>query len=193
MRFDNTDDDEREDYFEEVPEPRPQQPKEPPIPPEDPRYWEKEEDEWEHLRVPASRRRICIVVSCAAVALIAGVWILMAWMFGTVAEESVCYGYVENVELRGSVIKTYEGVLLPYKELHDTTRLYVEDFTLSLPDREGEILQTYRDSGKPVKITYRTYRAAMPWRGESRRVAVRIDTVNPRTILPVHFDANPRR
>lgn len=192
MTFDNNDDDEREDFFEETPPVKPKEPKQPPIPPEDPRYWEKEEDEWEHLRVGSSRRRI-YVIAAAGVAVVAAVWILCVWMFGTVAEEQVSYGYVDDVELRGSVIKTYEGRLIPYKAIHDTTRLYEEDFILSLPDREGKILQTFRDSGKPVKITYRTYRSVMPWRGESRRVAVKIDTVSPRTILPAEFDANPRR
>ncbi len=193
MIFNNNEDDEREDYFENTPEPQPVKPKEPPIPPTDPRYWDREEDEWEHLRFFRFSRSRMILLGIATLLLIAVIWIGCVWMFGTSKEQSVVYGYVEDVELRGSVVKTYEATVIPYKEIHDTTRVYREDFTISLPDAQGKILQTYRDSGTPVKITYRTYRSVMPWRGENRRVAERIDTVNPATILPPEFDRNPRR
>lgn len=193
MIFNNTDDDEKEDYFENTPAPKPKVPKEPPIPPSDPRYWKREEDEWGHLRVNTSMRTRIIVLSVAAVILIACIWIGCVWVFGKSTEQSVIYGYVDNVEVRGSTFKTYEAVVIPYKEIHDTTRVYKEDFTLSLPDAQGRILQSYRDSGKPVKITYSTYRSAMPWRGENVRVAEKIDTVDVRTILPPEFDSNPRR
>lgn len=193
MIFNPNDDDEREDYFENTPEPQPKKPKEPPIPSTDPRYWEREEDEWEHLRFLRLTRTRLIILGVALILLIAGIWVGCVWMFGTSKEQSVVFAYVDDVELRGSVIKTYEATLIPYKEIHDTTRVYREDFTLSLPDAQGKLLQTYRDTGKPVKITYRTYHSAMPWRGENRRVAERIDTVNPATILPPEFDLNPRR
>lgn len=193
MNFNNREDDEKnEDFFENTPEPKPKEPKEPPIPRDDPRYWEKEEDEWEHLRMTSTRRKWWIIGGAAA-ALVIILGIFLGWMFGTVADETVVYGYVDNVDKRGSVFKTYEAVLLPYKEIHDTTRVYKGDFTFSLSDKEGKILQSYRDSGKPVKVTFTTYRARMPWRGETDKLVTRIDTVNPATILPAELDANPAR
>lgn len=192
MRFDNTEDDEREDFFEETPPPKPKEPKEPDIPPEDPRFWEKEEDAWGHLRLSNLKSKLGLIVILITIVIVA-IWSLSIWLFGTSAEQQVRYGYVESVELRGTMIKTYEGVLLPYKAIHDTTRVYNEDFTFSLSDRDGKILQTFRDSGKPVKVTYKTYHTIMPWRGECKRVVERIDTVDVRTILPAEFDSNPRR
>lgn len=193
MRFNNIEDDEKnEDFFENTPDPQQKKPKEPPIPRDDPRYWENDEDEWEHLRISTPRAKKLIIVG-SVVAFIAFIWITLAWMFGTTAEESVVYGYVEDVHKQGSVFKTYEAVLLPYKEIHDTTRSYKSDFEFSLSDQDGKILQTYRDSGKPVKVTYTTYRAKMPWRGETKKLVTRIDTVNIATILPAEFDANPTR
>lgn len=193
MIFNNTDDDEKEDFFENTPEPKPKEPKQPPIPTTDPRFWLKEEDQWDHLRFSAPMRKKIIFISTAALVLIIALWIGCVWMFGKATEQSVAYGYVDNVEQRGTVIKTFEATLIPYKEIHDTTRVYKEDFKISLPDAQAKILQSYRDSGKPVKITYKTYNSAMPWRGESRRVVERIDTVDPATILPPEFDFNPRR
>lgn len=194
MIFNNKDDDDkREDFFENTPPPKPKPPKAPKISPSDPKYWLKEEDPWEHLRDMASRRSKILWMAIGAVFLIVVIWLVSIWLFGTSTSESVVYGYVDNIERRGKVMKTYEGTLIPYKEIHDTTRTYQSDFHFSIPEAQGKVLAGYRDSGKPVKITYKTYNAAMPWRGESRRVVVRVDTVNPATILPAEFDSNPLR
>lgn len=194
MRFrSNSEDDEKDDFFLDTPEPKPKAPKPPVIPPTDPRYWLKDEGKWDHLRVLGTRRNKIIGFSIAAIVLTVIVWAMGVWMFGTTTTESVVYGYVDNIEKRGKVMKTCEGTLIPYKEIHDTTRAYTKDFDFSVSDKLGAVLMSYRDSGKPVKITYKTYNSAMPWRGESKRVVVRVDTVDPATILPVEYDANPHR
>ena len=101
--------------------------------------------------------------------------------------DAVQYGYVETVELRGDLFKTYEGVLLPYKNLHDTTRIYREDFTFSTSDKLGKTMREFQNSGRPLRVEYRTYRHAFPWRGEQKRVVVRVDTVNPDSIIPADW------
>lgn len=192
MTFDNKyDDDKKEDFFEKPGAPEPKQPKQPRLSRHDPKYWLREDSGWDHLTSIFSLRNRALILTGMGLLLLVIIWMLCLWMFGTTTSESVVYGYVENVEKRGKFIKTYEGVLLPYKALHDTTRYYKEDFTFSIPDSKGPILASYQESGKPLKITYKTYSATMPWRGESRRVVERIDTVNPATILPINFDANP--
>ncbi len=193
MRFDNTEDDEKEDFFENTPPEKPKEPKPPVIPPEDPRYWDREESEWEHLRMGTSRRKRFRILAGICVVLFLLLIFGFKWMFGTRAEQSVAYGYVDNIEYRGKVIKTYEGVLIPYKEIHDTTRVYKEDFDFSTSKTQAAALNAYRNSGRPVKVTYRTYISRMPWRGESLRYVERVDTVNPDSILPPEFNARPRR
>ena len=40
-------------------------------------------------------------------------------------------GYVDRIEKSGQLLKSYEGVLLPYKNLMDTLRPYEGDFRFS--------------------------------------------------------------
>lgn len=192
MRFNNFDDDEKEDFFEEVPPEKPKPPKPPVIPPDDPRYWDREESEWEHLRIPISSRNKLIIRAALALLLLIILWILFKWIFGTSTEQSVAFGYVDDIEYRGKVVKTYEGVLIPYKEIHDTTRIYKEDFRFSTSSKQAAALKAYQGSGRPVKITYRTYNSTMPWRGETRRYVERVDTVSPDSILPPEFNLRPK-
>jgi hypothetical protein len=99
------------------------------------------------------------------------------------------YGYVDTIQRRGEYIKTYEGSLIRYREIHDTTRVYTTDFIFSTPDAQGRLLQRFLGSGRPVKVTYKVYNCVLPWRGERREVVMRVDTISPDSILPPEFDA----
>ena len=86
--------------------------------------------------------------------------------FSPYVEDATQYGYVEHIEKRGTVFKTYEGVLLPYKELHDTTRIYSRDFIFTAADKQVALrLKRAQLDARPVRVTYRQYHATLPWRG----------------------------
>ncbi len=186
MRFNNTEDDDKEDLYESFEPEEPKKPKEPEYRPDDPRYWDNDEDEWEHLRPTTRWRRVLLWTAAACIAAAAG-WLAWRLVFAPYSEDAVQYGYVETVELRGDLFKTYEGVLLPYKNLHDTTRMYREDFTFSTSGKLGKTMREFQNSGRPLRVEYRTYRHAFPWRGEQKRVVVRVDTVNPDSIIPADW------
>ena len=184
-------DNEKEDFFETPPEePKPKEPKKPEYKPDDPAYWEQEESDWEHL-VPGSNRRIWIWSGICVLALILA---LAFWMryFSPYVEDATQFGYVESIESRGNMFKTYEGVLIPYKELFDTTRVYRRDFMFTAENVEiAKKLRMMQYAARPVRVTYKQYHAIVPWRGSSKIIITDVDSVSPDSILPPDFPTPP--
>lgn len=187
MKFNNHEDDDRKrDWFdgpdvEETPQPKP-----PRHTPEEPEYYYSEEPQWEHLR-PRRQYRFWIILFCAAV-VVAIVAALYTRYFTPYTTDATQYGYIESVEQRGTLFKTWEGVLIPYKELMDTTRVYNEDFLFSAASHSvGKQLKQFQLERKPVRVQYKVYHTAVPWRGETEIVVTAADTVAPDKILPPEF------
>lgn len=154
--------------------------------PEEPEYWEQEETEWDHLkrhtRIPFW---VWIVCGLIVVGLVVGCWIRF---FSPYVEDATQYGYVEHIEKRGMIFKTYEGTLIPYKELMDTTRIYNRDFVFSVGDQKtASTLKQAMLDAKPIRVGYKKYYATVPWRGASKIVVTSADTVSPDKILPPEF------
>ena len=172
------------------------EPKEPPKPhykPDDPNYWEQEESEWDHLK-RHSRFRIpfwlWLLFAFVVIGLVVGCWIRY---FSPYVDDATQYGYVENIERRGMIFKTYEGTLIPYKELMDTTRIYHRDFVFSAADQQtANRLKKAMYKAKPVRVTYKKYYATVPWRGANKIVVTAVDTVDPQKILPPEFAPKKR-
>lgn len=180
-------DNEREDFFEDtsdVPEKK-KEPKKPALQPDDPRYWEEPEDEFEHLRpAPGSHWKFWVWIGVSAVT-VGILWALYLRMFSPYIEDATQYGYVESMEKRGEVFKTFEGVLLPYKNLMDTTRVYEGDIRFSAADAKvAARLKEMQYANKPVRVSYKVYKWAMPWRGDAKLIITAADSVNERDILP---------
>lgn len=192
MLFDNENPGEdKNDFFDgpDIPEPV-KEPKKPAYKPEDPDYWE-EESEWEHL-MPPRKTKWWLWITLLVVVLLLGV---ACWLryFSPYVEEATQYGYVEHVEKRGTVFKTYEGVLLPYKELADTTRIYSRDFLFTAADRDCYLkLRRAQKAGRPVRVEYKQYHATLPWRGASKTIITSVDSVDPGLILPPDFAPSRR-
>lgn len=189
----NTDDDQdndKTDFFDgpDIPEPV-KPPKRPVYQPEDPDYWE-EESEWEHLK-PQNKTRIWIWGGgiLIMIALMLALWLRFANPY---VEDASQVGYVEHIEKSGTVFKTYEGLLLPYKELFDTTRIYSRDFIFTAADEPTAVsLKRAMLDARPVRVTYKRYHAVLPWRGSSKTIVTGVDSVDPQKILPPEFA--PRR
>ena len=174
-------DNEREDLDQQTPEE-----KHPHYKKDDPAYWEQEESEWDHLK---RRNRIpfwvWVICGLAVVGLVIGCWIRF---FSPYVEDATQYGYVEHIEKRGMIFKTYEGTLIPYKELMDTTRVYNRDFVFSVADQKtAATLKQAMYNAKPLRVSNKKYYATVPWRGASKIVVTDADTVSPEMILPPEF------
>lgn len=187
MIFNNEEDDDRADYFDGPDIPEEQKPvKKPEYTPDNPLYWE-EEHQWEHLR---PHRPIRLYLIGGGIVIIVALCIFLWWRFFNPYVEEVCqYGYVDHIEKRGVVFKTYEGTIIPYKNVMDTTRAYTGDFYFSATDKAGKDLRRFQQSGVPVRVEYKIYHATLPWRGDSKTVVTDVDSINPATILPP--DRNP--
>ncbi len=178
---------EKNDFFDGPDiEEKPKEPKKPAYKPDDPAYWDAEESEWEHLK-PRRRLKPWLWGGLVMIVVALGV---ACWLryFSPYLEDATQYGYVEHIEKRGTVFKTYEGVLLPYKELHDTTRIYSRDFIFTAADKQVALrLKRAQLDARPVRVTYRQYHATLPWRGSSKTVITAVDSVDPGHILPPEF------
>lgn len=186
MLFDS-DKQESDDFFDgpDLPEPV-KEPKKPVYKPEDPDYWEGDESEWEHLK-PSGRTHLWLWISLVVliVGLATGMWLRY---FSPYVECATQYGYVAHLERRGTVFKTFEGVLIPYRDLADTTRIYNRDFMFTAAGKD--VFKRLRMAQKgclPVCVEYKKYHATLPWRGASKIVVTNVDTVNPANILPPEF------
>lgn len=154
---------------------------------DDPEYWDQPESEWEHLKPRRRNWRFWVLcgVSAVVIGMLAALYLRY---FSPYVSEATMFGYVENIENRGIVFHTFEGVLLPYKELKDTTRVYRRDFKFSLTNEDmATKLRRMQYSNRPVRVEYKIYKGWLPWRGDEDVIITRVDSVDPRTILPPEF------
>lgn len=182
MKFFNSNEEENDLFTAPDLPAQPKPVKMPKLTPENPEYWDKEEGMWDHLRVTPRMKRL-LWLSGAVIFFVGAFWILIG-LFNPYIDEASQYGYIDTVERHGSLIKTYECSLIPYKSLADTVAPFQGDFKFSASRKLGKEIKEYRHTGTPVKIEYKVYKSAMPWRGESRVVAVSIDSVSTDSIVP---------
>ena len=178
---------EKEDYFENTPEivEKPKEPKKPVYKPDDPRYYDEQESDWEHLKPTPYRHRRLIVYSSTILLLFAVIFALYIYFFTPCVDEAETYGYVENIEKRGLIFHTYEGVILPYRSVMDTARVYDKDFVFSVNNvHVATELKMKQQTGVPVRVEYVRYRTRFPWRGEEKTIVTAVDSVNPKNLLP---------
>ena len=181
----------KNDYFDgpDLPDQpvKEEEPKGPVLHPDDPEYWDQPESEWEHLKPRKRNWRFWVL--CGAGAVLIGILIAlyMRFFMPYVQDASMC-GYVEGIERRGRVVTTFEGVLLPYKELKDTTRVYKKDFLFSTTDEAmATQLRRMQYANRPVRVEYKVYKGWLPWRGDENVIITKVDSVNPRSILPPEY------
>lgn len=182
------DDDEDNDYFDSDDEPVKAKPsKAPKLDPEDPDYWVDEEeslltgiihqtnDKWKWWLVS------CLIL----LSLLTFGWI---WFLRPHTDNAVKYGYILNMERRGSLIKTFEGRMVPYKELGDPDPLYFTKECFSVEsDSLAAVMKRYMLRCVPVRVEYKEYRMPLPWKGEQQMIIVKADSADPRKILPPEY------
>ena len=185
------DESDKNDFFEnsDIPE-KVETPKKPKLTPDNPDYWDEPEDAFEHLKpTPRSRAKFWFWLIVTAV-IVGVIWGCYLRYFHAYVREATQYGYVEEIAPQGNVISTYEGILLPYKNLMDSTRVYEGDFVFSTRNAKvAAELKRMQYANRPVRVTYEVYHTRAPWRGNSKIIVTAVDSVNERDILPP--DRNP--
>lgn len=186
------DENDKNDFFEEsnVTE-KPKEPKKPKYTPEDPRYWDEPESEYEHLK-PSHKSRWKLWGCVFAVAVLIGlIWVTYIQVFKPYVMMATEYGYVESIVKKGNVIETFEGVMIPYESFIDSTRQAGEDgFRFSTRnDSIAARLFEMQYSRQPVRVRYNVYHTAMPWRGDTRNIITGVDSVGVEDVLPLGYQS----
>ena len=185
------------DYFdsdtETDTEPEPiRRPKITKLDPEDPDYWIGEEESpiSSIIHGQSDNWKWQLGAAIAALILISGAWI---WFFRPYADNAVKYGYIRNMERRGSIIKTFEGTMIPYKELGDPNPLYFEQLHFSVEsDSLAAVMKRMMLGCVPVRVEYEMYHAPLPWKGEEKMIITKADTADTRKILPPEYRLNDK-
>ncbi|MDE5872004.1 MAG: hypothetical protein K2H22_08695 [Muribaculaceae bacterium] len=177
------------DYFDSHTEPVPahQKPKTPKLDPEDPDYWIEEEDSplSDIIPNPGKKWKWWLTAVITLLCAITFVWI---WFLRPYTDNAVKYGYLKNMERRGSIIKTFEGSMIPYKELGDPNPFYFEEVRFSVrSDSLAAVLKRMMLGCVPVRVEYEVYHAPLPWIGEEKMIITKADTADPRKILPPEY------
>lgn len=179
---------EKEDFFEDIPEDKPvkvKAPKQPVIHPDDPRYYDGDEGRWDHLKPSPYNRRRFVAWGITLLCFLGVIVFLYILFFTPQVDQAVQYGYVDNVNRDGMIFKTYEGNIIPYT-INDTVRPYDGDFVFSTRNEKvAAQLYRLRESGYPARVEYAVYRYRMPWRGNSKVIVLKADTFfHPERLLP---------
>lgn len=176
---------EKDDFFEKELEeeaPRVKPPRTPDPTPDDPNYWENADSDWGQIH-PRSQWRIWgwVLAAMAGAGVLIGTYI---YLFTPYEREAVQYGFVEKISYRGHLLKTFEGTVIPYREMMDTSRVYDRDFVFSAANEKvATRIKFLEKSGLPVRLEYSVYRVRLPWRGESNIIVTAADSVPPEVTL----------
>lgn len=189
--FGLTHDEEGDDFFDNDPDPEQEpveatKPKQVKLDPEDPDYWMDDESDFDHIM--PKPRKAWIWWTAGAVTLLGilvGLWV---WFFTPYTDGAVKYGYLKSMERRGTFVKTFEGVLIPYRELGDSTPTYFEEIRFSV---DGDSLAAHMKGMMlnciPVRLEYEKYHTPLFWKGAETMVIVKADTADANKILPPEY------
>lgn len=184
------DDDEGNDYYDSDAEPEPEpvrKPRPPKLDPEDPDYWISDEEPGigDIISGTGKKWKWKLIAICGLLVMIIGAWI---WFFRPYADNAVRYGYIINMERRGSLIKTFEGTMIPYKELGDPDPLYFSKLPFSVEsDSVAAQMKRMMLRCVPVRVEYEVYHSPLPWKGEQSLIILKADSADPRKILPPEY------
>lgn len=185
---DDDEDDEGHDYYDsDAPEPiEVPKPRTPRLDPEDPDYWMEEESTIDRIIPRASNKWKWWVG--AVVSLLISICLAWVLFFRPYVDGATKYGYIKSMERRGSLMKTFEGVLIPYKELGDPNPLQFEEIRFSVEsDSLATLMKRMMLDCIPVRVEYESYRIPQFWKGEATLIIVNADTANPKKILPPEY------
>lgn len=182
------DDGEDNDYFDSDDEPAPaNKPKPPKLDPEDPDYWIEEDESpiSSFIQKTNERWKWWLAISLTLVVALLFGWI---WFLHPHTDQAVKYGYIINMERRGSLMKTFEGTMIPYKELGSPTPLQFHKVGFSVEsDSLAAVMKRMMLGCVPVRVEYKEYRLPLVWKGENTMVIIKADSIDPHKILPPEY------
>ncbi len=181
-------DEEVNDFFdnETEPEPKPQPKPKQVLDPEDPDYWVEDEPDYSHI-IPRPKKvwKWWLAGIVALTVALIGVWV---WLFRPYIDGAIKYGYIDDMKREGTFIKTFEGVLIPYKEVGDTAHLQLQKLRFSVAgDSLAAHMKGMMLKNVPVRLEYEVYHSPILWKGNETVIITKADTADENKILPPEF------
>lgn len=105
---------------------------------------------------------------------------LYIWYYVPFSDAGVKAGILNNVKHKGIIFKTYEGELIQSGFRPGQQGLQSNEFLFSIEDKELA-LKLMAMSGQQVKLHYKEYYGALPWRGYSKFIVDSIVASSPYT------------
>ncbi|MDE6697527.1 MAG: hypothetical protein K2K25_11670 [Muribaculaceae bacterium] len=160
--------------------------KTPALDPEDPDYWIEEESELENIIHKTKNKWKWWLGSVLTLLLI--ILVAWIWFFRPYVDDAVKYGYIKNMERRGSIVKTFEGSMIPYKELGDPNPMYFEEVRFSVEsDSLAARMKRMMLDCIPVRVEYELYHSSLPWKGDEKMIITKVDSADVNKILPPDY------
>ena len=100
------------------------------------------------------------------------------WFYVPYSDSGVKAGILNNVKHKGIIFKTYEGELIQSGFRPGQQGLQSNEFQFSVEDRELAI-NLMSLSGQNVKLHYKEYYGALPWRGYTKFIVDSIVAAEP--------------
>lgn len=160
-------DDKFDDYFNEQAGQEP----EPTVQPETPREREERRIDEATIERGHNTLRTVIVTTVVVLLMMLGLWLWWRYYYPYSTEQ--VHGFITSVKAEG-LIKTYEGEMVKVSYVGDTFHIdEVVPFSIE-SDSVARRCEVFNSNGRRVVLTLDGYRGALPWRGNSRLVAVDI-------------------
>lgn len=121
------------------------------------------------------RKVIIIILSIIFVGLLIFGYI---WYYVPYSDSGVKAGILNNVKHKGIIFKTYEGELIQSGFRPGQQGLQSNEFQFSVDNKELAI-KLMSMSGQNVKLHYKEYFGALPWRGYTKFIVDSIVAVEP--------------
>lgn len=100
------------------------------------------------------------------------------WFYVPYSDSGVKAGILNNVKHKGIIFKTYEGELIQSGFRPGQQGLQSNEFQFSIDDKElAKKLMSM--SGQQVKLHYKEYFGALPWRGYTKFIVDSIVAAEP--------------
>lgn len=100
------------------------------------------------------------------------------WYYVPYSDSGVKAGILNNVKHKGIIFKTYEGELIQSGFRPGQQGLQSNEFQFSVDNKELAI-KLMSMSGQNVKLHYKEYFGALPWRGYTKFIVDSIVAVEP--------------
>ncbi len=128
---------------------------------------DEQEIESQTIGKRGGKLRKAVAVFLSVVVVVVAVWAYVVYCVPYVSEAQQ-RGTIVELRREGYIFDTYEGQMVSEERLVDTVHIYERDFIFSVVDDSlaHDIMQL-KMTGKRVTLTYKEYRGALPWRGNS--------------------------